>query len=117
MRERKEINRGDEKEMEKMYEKLQHIYTQIDEPDGIEGISTYLHVLDIDQQVLEHQKAGRWSTVQSWWETSLHSWPDSLKAKRGLLESLHCSGQYGQLNRLTTRPFLLTRGRYDNKPS
>ena len=117
MRECREVNRGDEKEMEKMYEKLQRIYTQIDEPDGIEGISTYLHVLDIDQQVLEHQKAGRWATVQSWYETSLHGWPESLKVKKGLLESLRDSGQYGLSKCLTTRCFLLMRHRYDYKPS
>ena len=103
MRECREVNRGDAKEMEKMYEKLQRIYTQIDEPDGVEGISTYLHVLDLDQQVLEHQKAGRWATVQSWYETSVHGWPDSLRFKKGLLESLRDSGQYGLFKSSTTR--------------
>ena len=95
MRERREINRNDEREMETLYEKLQRIYTQIDEPDGIEGISNYLQVLDIDQQVLEHQKAGRWAPIQSWYETSLSARSNDLEIKKGLLNSLRESGQHG----------------------
>jgi len=38
-----------------LLERLQDIYTQIDEPDGIEGISAHLHVLDIEQQILGHK--------------------------------------------------------------
>ena len=58
-------------DLELMYERLQEIYTQIDEPDGIEGISTHLQVLNIDQQILEHRKAGRWTAAQSWYELQL----------------------------------------------
>src|SRR5437667_12768545 len=36
-------------EQEPLFERLQEIYTQIDEPDGIEGISAHLHILNIDQ--------------------------------------------------------------------
>lgn len=49
----------------KLLERLQDIYAQIDEPDGIEGISAHLHVLDIEQQVLGHRRAGRWTAAQS----------------------------------------------------
>ena len=75
---------------------LQKIYTQIDEPDGIEGISAHLHVLDIDQQVLGHRKAGRWTAAQSWYEIrvaeDLHDLADNS------IELIRCmkeSGQHG----------------------
>ena len=82
--------------LEQLYEKLQDIYTQIDEPDGIEGISSHLHVLNIDQQVLEHRKAGRWTAVQSWYELRLIEEPNDSEVQFNLLTSLKESGQYGE---------------------
>ncbi|KAL4785846.1 hypothetical protein BJX76DRAFT_366638 [Aspergillus varians] len=79
--------------LENLYERLQNIYSQIDEPDGIEGISTHLHVLDIDQQVLEHRKAGRWATAQSWYELQLEKQPENLDAQWNLFTCLKESGQ------------------------
>lgn len=79
-----------------LYEKLQDIYTQIDEPDGIEGISSHLKILNVEQQVLEHRKAGRWTAVQSWYELCLSEQPDNGEVQRQLLNSLKASGQYGK---------------------
>lgn len=77
--------------------RLQDIYTQIDEPDGIEGLSAHLHVLDIDQQILGHQKAGRWTTAQSWYEIKLTEDPDNVDVQVNLLSCLKESGQHGWL--------------------
>ncbi|KAL4888524.1 UVSB PI-3 kinase [Aspergillus ambiguus] len=79
--------------MEPLYQRLQDIYSQIDEPDGIEGISANLHVLNIDQQVLEHRKAGRWATAQSWYELQLEKEPDNADAQWNLFTCLKESGQ------------------------
>ncbi|KAL4877252.1 hypothetical protein BJY04DRAFT_230764 [Aspergillus karnatakaensis] len=79
--------------LESLYEHLQGIYSQIDEPDGIEGISSHLHVLDIDQQILEHRKAGRWTTAQSWYEMKLEKEPDNIDAQWDLFTCLKESGQ------------------------
>ncbi|KAL4869315.1 hypothetical protein BDV12DRAFT_185211 [Aspergillus spectabilis] len=79
--------------LDSLYEHLQNIYSQIDEPDGIEGISTHLHVLDIDQQILEHRKAGRWATAQSWYELQLEKDPDNIDAQWNLFTCLKESGQ------------------------
>jgi serine/threonine-protein kinase ATR len=83
--------------MQWVYQKLQDIYTQIDEPDGIEGISSRLHVLNIDQQVLEHRKAGRWTAVQSWYELRLTEEPSDIDVQLNLLTSLKESGQFDAL--------------------
>jgi len=83
-------------DLETMYERLQEIYTQIDEPDGIEGISTHLQVLNIDQQILEHRKAGRWTAAQSWYELQLTEKPNDLDVQFNLLTSLKESGQHGR---------------------
>ena len=82
-------------DLEPLYERLQEIYTQIDEPDGIEGISAHLQVLNIDQQILEHRKAGRWTAAQSWYELLLVEKPTDLDVQFNLLTSLKESGQYG----------------------
>ena len=81
--------------LEPLYQRLQDIYTQIDEPDGIEGISAHLHVLNIDQQVLEHRKAGRWVAAQSWYELQLNKTPEDSDIQQNLLICLRESGQHG----------------------
>jgi serine/threonine-protein kinase ATR len=78
-----------------LLEHLQDIYTQIDEPDGIEGISAHLHVLDIDQQILGHRKAGRWTAAQSWYEIKLAEDPEDVDVQLNLLTCLKESGQHG----------------------
>jgi serine/threonine-protein kinase ATR len=79
-----------------LLQRLQDIYTQIDEPDGIEGISAHLHVLDIDQQILAHRKAGRWTAAQSWYEIKLAETPDDMDVQINLLTCLKESGQHGE---------------------
>ncbi|KAJ5659099.1 hypothetical protein N7507_005550 [Penicillium longicatenatum] len=78
---------------ELLYQRLQDIYSQIDEPDGIEGISSHLSGFNVDQQVLEHRKAGRWATAQSWYELQLEKEPDNLEAQWNLITCLKESGQ------------------------
>lgn len=75
-------------------ERLQEIYAQIDEPDGIEGISSQLQVLNIEQQILEHRKAGRWTAAQSWYELQLNDKPDDPEIQVNLMQCLKESGQH-----------------------
>ena len=81
--------------LEPLYERLQDIYTQIDEPDGIEGISAHLQILNIDQQILQHRSAGRWTAAQSWYELRLSERPNDTDIQVNLLSCLRESGQYG----------------------
>ena len=97
IRQQKDHYDDEDKRLEPLYERLQDIYTQIDEPDGIEGISAHLQVLNIDQQVLEHRKAGRWTAVQSWYELLLQKRPQDTEVQFSLLTSLRESGQHGPL--------------------
>ncbi|KAK6580379.1 hypothetical protein PZA11_007401 [Diplocarpon coronariae] len=71
-------SRGTDPDRTLHLQRLQDIYTQIDEPDGIEGISAHLHVLDIDQQIICHRKAGRWTAAQSWYEIQLAENPEDI---------------------------------------
>ncbi|KAK2852165.1 hypothetical protein FQN49_005303, partial [Arthroderma sp. PD_2] len=84
-------------QLESLYQRLQDIYTQIDEPDGIEGISSHLHVLDLDQQILEHRNSGRWAAAQSWYELQLNKSPGDIETQLNLLTCLKESGQHGVL--------------------
>ena len=88
--------KDESKDSDELFERLQQIYSQIDEPDGIEGISAQLHVLDIDQQILEHRKAGRWTAAQSWYELQLNEQPQDPDLQVNLLTCLRESGQYGR---------------------
>ena len=79
------------------YQSLLDIYLKIDEPDAIEGVSTHLQLMTVDDQVLEHRKAGRWAAVQSWHELQLAQQPDDPNVQLDLLKSLGESGSYGML--------------------
>ncbi|KAF2971363.1 hypothetical protein GQX73_g2258 [Xylaria multiplex] len=81
----------------RLVQRVQDIYTQIDEPDGLEGISAHLHVLDIEQQVLSHRKAGRWAAAQTWYEIKLAEEPDNIDVQIDLLTCLKESGQHDVL--------------------
>ncbi|KAH0566290.1 hypothetical protein GP486_000316 [Trichoglossum hirsutum] len=96
IRQERENTRASDREvqLEPLFERMQEIYTQIDEPDGIEGISAHLHVLNIDQQILEHRKAGRWTAAQSWYELLLAENPDNVDTQVNLLTCLKESGQH-----------------------
>ncbi|KAF2431255.1 hypothetical protein EJ08DRAFT_649062 [Tothia fuscella] len=83
--------------MEDQFKHLQQIYAQIDELDGIEGISTKLQILDPEQQVLEHKRAGRWTAAQSWYELSLAESPNDQSLQLELLTCLKSAGHYGPL--------------------
>ncbi|KAI9681820.1 MAG: serine/threonine-protein kinase M1 [Trizodia sp. TS-e1964] len=89
--------RDTESSLQPLFERLQYIYTQIDEPDGIEGISAQLQVLDIDQQILEHRKAGRWTAAQTWYELQLAEKPGDIEVQLNLLTCLKESGQHDVL--------------------
>ena len=104
IREQRQFRSDTDDGLEQLYEKLQDIYTQIDEPDGIEGISSHLQVLNIDQQILEHRKAGRWTAVQSWYELRLTEEPNDTEVQFNLLTCLKESGQYGKFGDTTWFP-------------
>ncbi|CAJ0548046.1 Ff.00g048000.m01.CDS01 [Fusarium sp. VM40] len=80
-------------ERTRLLEKLQDIYANVDEPDGLDGISAHLQVLDINQQILSHRKAGRWTAVQNWYEMQLAEDPSNTDVQ---IDLLHCLKQAGQ---------------------
>jgi len=87
-------------EHEDMYHHLQDIYAEIDEPDGIAGISAHMSVLAPEQQVIEYRRAGRWTAAQSWYEQSLSEEPDDPDLYGGLFECFREAGRFGKLHAL-----------------
>lgn len=82
-------------ERTRLLEQLQDIYANIDEPDGLEGISAHLPALDINQQILSHKKAGRWTAAQTWYEMQLAEKPNNVDVQLDLLNCLKQAGQHG----------------------
>lgn len=87
----------------RLLQQLQDIYANIDEPDGLEGISAHLHVLDINQQILSHKKAGRWTAAQTWYEMQLAEKPDNAEVQIDLLNCLKQAGQHGMSRCISPR--------------
>lgn len=90
-----EQKKRDPGDRNRLLERLQDIYANIDEPDGLDGISAHLHALDINQQILSHKKAGRWTAAQTWYEMQLAEKPDNVDIQLDLLHCLKQAGQHG----------------------
>ena len=73
---------------------LQDLYVEIDEPDGIEGLSLSLHALDPEQQAMEHRRAGRWAAAQSWYSLNVEDQPLDKGAHVKLLSCLKEASRY-----------------------
>ena len=84
---------------EPLYDRLLEIYSQIDEPDGLEGISAHLAIVTEQQQAMNHAKAGRWTAAQAWYELQLSSDSTNTSLQSNLLDCLRETGQYAPLLR------------------
>ncbi|KAK7696228.1 hypothetical protein QCA50_000881 [Cerrena zonata] len=76
------------------YEQLHEIYAHLDEPDGMEGISTMILSPSIEHQIREHESTGHWTSAQSCWEVHLQRSPNDLDSHVGLLRCLKNLGHY-----------------------
>lgn len=84
-----------DRDLTEHYEKLHEIYAQLDEPDGMEGISTLILSPSLEHQIREHESTGRWTSAQSCWEVRLQESPDNVEFHLGLLRCLRNLGHYG----------------------
>jgi serine/threonine-protein kinase ATR len=78
------------------FERLHEIYAHLDEPDGMEGVSTMIMSPSLEHQIRQHESTGHWTSAQSCWEVRLQQSPDNLEFHIGLLRCLRNLGHYGQ---------------------
>ncbi|KAL1690090.1 hypothetical protein GGG16DRAFT_56461 [Schizophyllum commune] len=79
------------------YERLHELYSHLDEPDGMEGVSTLILSPSLEHQIREHESTGRWTSAQSCWEVRLQQSPDDISFHLGLLRCLRNLGHYDTL--------------------
>ncbi|KAL0950115.1 hypothetical protein HGRIS_010112 [Hohenbuehelia grisea] len=79
------------------YEKLHEIYAHLDQPDGMEGVSTLILSPSLEHQIRQHESMGQWTSAQSGWEVRLQKEPDNLDFHLGLLRCLRNLGHYDTL--------------------
>ncbi|KAJ7156082.1 hypothetical protein C8R43DRAFT_884346 [Mycena crocata] len=85
------------KDLPAYYERLHEIYSHIDQPDGMEGVSTLILSPSLEHQIRQHESTGRWTSAQSCWEVRLQQSPDNLDFHLGLLRCLRNLGHYDTL--------------------
>lgn len=83
-----------DQDLQAHYEAMHTIYANLDEPDGMEGISTKVISPSLEHQIREHESTGRWTAAQSCWEVRLQQRPDSSDLHTGLLRCLRSLGHY-----------------------
>lgn len=100
----RDVHDGSESELssekkESMNRHLQELYTGIDEPDGVEGLSLNIHALDPEKQAMEHRRAGRWTAAQSWYNLRVEEQPLDKKAHIKLLSCLREASRFTSILR------------------
>ncbi|KAM0793140.1 hypothetical protein ACM66B_000616 [Microbotryomycetes sp. NB124-2] len=88
---------NNDQRLQDYYERLHDCYAALDEPDGMEGISTKIISPSIQHQIVEHESTGRWTSAQSCWEVRLQQKPDDPANHVGLLRCLKYLGHYDSL--------------------
>lgn len=86
------------KDLPGYYERLHEIYSHLDEPDGMEGVSTLILSPSLEHQIRQHESTGRWTSAQSCWEVRLQQSPDNVDFHIGLLRCLRNLGHYGKVS-------------------
>ncbi|KAK0528665.1 hypothetical protein OC834_003970 [Tilletia horrida] len=84
-------------DMQEHYANMHEIYASVDEPDGMEGVSTRILKPTLEHQIREHEMTGRWTSAQSCWEVKLQQEPESLDSQIGLLRCLRSLGHFDNL--------------------
>ncbi|TFK55398.1 hypothetical protein OE88DRAFT_1622542 [Heliocybe sulcata] len=84
-------------DLQEYYENLHEIYANLDEPDGMEGISTLILSPSLEHQIRQHESMGHWTSAQSCWEVRLQQEPHDLDSHLGLLRCLRNLGHHDTL--------------------
>ncbi|GMK55487.1 hypothetical protein CspeluHIS016_0205430 [Cutaneotrichosporon spelunceum] len=90
-------NKQSDSDLQPYFESLHEIYAELDEPDGMEGVSTAVVSPTLELQIREHESTGRWASAQSCWELRLQPSPDDLSLNLGLLKCLKNLGHFDTL--------------------
>ncbi|KAJ3568764.1 hypothetical protein NP233_g5503 [Leucocoprinus birnbaumii] len=85
------------RDLSSFYERLHEIYAHLDEPDGMEGMSTLILSPSLEHQIRQHESTGQWTSAQSCWEVRLQQSPDNVEFHLGLLRCLRNLGHYDTL--------------------
>ncbi|KAH8096675.1 hypothetical protein BXZ70DRAFT_1032531, partial [Cristinia sonorae] len=85
---------GITQELPEYYERLHEIYSYLEEPDGMEGVSTLILSPSLEHQIRQHESTGRWTSAQSCWEVRLQHSPNDLQSHLGLMRCLKNLGHY-----------------------
>jgi len=83
-------------ELQTYFERLHQIYAELDEPDGMQGVSTFVISPSLEHQIREHETTGQWTSAQSCWEVRLQQSPEDVNLHLGLLKCLRNLGHYGE---------------------
>ncbi|PWN38433.1 uncharacterized protein FA14DRAFT_118905 [Meira miltonrushii] len=81
-------------EIQESLEDVHLIYANLEEPDGMEGVSCSVLRPSLDHQIREHESTGRWTSAQSCWEVKIQESPKDLDLHIGLLRCLRNLGHY-----------------------
>ncbi|KAF9211017.1 serine/threonine-protein kinase M1 [Podila verticillata] len=83
--------------LQELYEKLQEIYVHMEDPDGMEGLSSKITSGAQAQSLRQCESAGRWNEAHSYYESWLRTQPNNLDPHLGVYKCLDNLGQYDTL--------------------
>ncbi len=102
----KHVEKRTDNDLQAYYEHLHRIYADLDEPDGMEGVSISVIAPSLEHQIREHESVGRWTSAQSCWEVKLQQSPNDVQLHIGLMRCLRNLGHYGENVHLEISPII-----------
>jgi serine/threonine-protein kinase ATR len=91
---REERRSKSQSQLQPLYLELQKIHAKLEDADALSGLSTKITDQSLENQILGHEVAGRWSSAQSCYEVLLQN--DHLSSyENGILNCLQNMGHYG----------------------
>lgn len=88
------------------YDRLHEIYARLDEPDGMEGISTLILAPSLEHQIRQHESTGDWTAALTCWEMKLQSSSEDLSLHLGLVDCLQNLGHHGKCSQSAAKPYV-----------
>lgn len=86
-----------ESDVQVYYDLVHGIYAQLNEPDGMKGITACINVPSIEHRIREHESTGVWLYAQALWASEIKTNPSEPANYVGLLRCVRNLGHYDTL--------------------
>jgi serine/threonine-protein kinase ATR len=82
-------------DLQSIYKRIHQIYSELEISDAMEGIYSMFERPGLEEQILENESTGHWTSAQTCYEIGLQTSPQSTELRVGLVSCLKNLGHFG----------------------